>query len=457
MQSDAALVHARPAEDWRRLLVVFWVTSLVEGIGVSQVFALLPTALREMGVPVADRLAFIGLFSALIFVVGAPLVPLWGAWADRYSRKAVIVRSALVEALVFLCAALSREPWQLALTLMLIGFQLGNTGVMLAGLRDVTPPRRLGTVIGLFGASGPVGFALGPIVAGALIDGLGRSVGEVFLVSMLLSLGTAALVAFGTREVRPEVIPAGPILRLAFGAIRGALADPVVRRLFLIYGVVFLATQMSRPYTPVIVEDLVGTGAGLASAIGLVMGTASLVGALTSPGSGWIGDRIGFRPVLIVALAAGAVVSPLMPFAPELPMLAALAVVLGAAAATVGAMVLALLATEVPPERRSATLNLVYLPLYVAGVIGPATGGVVAAATGSAGPFVAGGIVFALGALGVAVRRRTSGASHGAPSVEYDPGMRTGVPPSAEHRSAPAPAAAAGGSGAARRPDGLDG
>ena len=66
-----------------------------------------------MGVPQDERLAFVGLFSALIFVVGMPLVPP-GAWADKYSRKAVIVRSALVEAVVFAGVALSREPWQLA-------------------------------------------------------------------------------------------------------------------------------------------------------------------------------------------------------------------------------------------------------------------------------------------------------------------------------------------------------
>ena len=39
--------------------------------------------------------------------MGAPLVPLWGVWADKYSRKAVIVRSALVEAVVFALAALA--------------------------------------------------------------------------------------------------------------------------------------------------------------------------------------------------------------------------------------------------------------------------------------------------------------------------------------------------------------
>ena len=72
------------------------------------------------GVPAPDGrprgrpLAFIGLFSALVFVVGMPLVPLWGVWADKYRRKAVIVRSALVEAVVFAGVALSQGPWQLA-------------------------------------------------------------------------------------------------------------------------------------------------------------------------------------------------------------------------------------------------------------------------------------------------------------------------------------------------------
>src|SRR6266516_2350487 len=136
-----------PASDWRRIVAIFWLTSMVEGLGVSQVFALLPQQLSTMGVTGSDRLAFVGLFSSLLFVLGMPLVPLWGVWADRYSRKAVIARSAVVEAVVFTGMALAREPWQVALSMLLIGFQLGNTGVMLAGIRDVSPGKRLGTII----------------------------------------------------------------------------------------------------------------------------------------------------------------------------------------------------------------------------------------------------------------------------------------------------------------------
>jgi DHA1 family multidrug resistance protein-like MFS transporter len=401
-----APVSTAGRDDWRRVVTVFWITSMVEGLGVSQVFSFLAPYLREMGVPDAERVPFVGLFSALVFVVGMPLVPLWGVWADKYSRKAVIVRSCLVEAVVFVGVALSREPWQLAVSLLLIGFQLGNTGVMLAAIRDVVPRARIGTMIALFGASGPIGFAVGPVLGGWLVDGLGLSLSAMFWVSAGLSVATGAVVWFGSREVRPEVIPEGRILPLAFGALRGVLSDPTVVRIFAIYGVAFLANQMSRPYQALIVEQIVGPGPGLASSIGFVAGTAALVGAVTAPLGGVVGDRIGFRPVLIGAMFVGGLALIAVPLAAAIPVLALAVLVFTACNGIVGAMVFSLLATEVPAERRSQTLNLVYLPLYAAGIVGPAVGGTIAGFTGPSGPFWAGSIVFLGGALVVALRVR---------------------------------------------------
>lgn len=398
-------------QDWRILVAIFWITSMVEGLGVSQIFAFVPSYLREMGVAEADRLPFVGLFGSLIFVVGAPFVPLWGVWADKYSRKVVIVRSALVEAVVFAAVALSREPWQLAGSMLLIGLQLGNTGVMLAGIRDVVPRARLGTVIGIFGASSPIGFAVGPALGGFLIDGLGWSISGMFWVSCGLSVATAAIVWFLSREVRPEVVPAGRVLDLAFGAVRGVLVDRSVRRIFVIFGVAFLANQMSRPYQPVIVEGLVGTGPGLASAIGFVAGTAALAGAVASPLGGVLGDRFGFRPVLVASLLGGGLALLAVTVAPGVEALALAVLAFTAFNGTVGAMVFSLLATTVPAERRSATLNLVYLPLYAAGVVGPAAGAAVAAMAGVAGPFWLGAGVFLAGAVVVALRVRAGPAT----------------------------------------------
>jgi predicted MFS family arabinose efflux permease len=74
-------------------------------------------------------------------------------------------------------------------------------------------------------------------------------------------------------------------------------------------------------------------------------------------------------------------------------------------------MMFGLIATEAAPERRSATLNLVLLPLYVAGIIGPSLGAAVSAVSGVSGIFPAAGVVFLLGGLamtGVIRNRRRS-------------------------------------------------
>jgi len=396
-------------QDWRALLAVYFVVSLVESFGVAQIFALLPARLSQLGVEGDARLTFIGVFTSLIFVVGAPLVPLWGVWADKISRTAVIVRSAAVEAVVFALVALSGEPWQLAVALLLTGFQLGNTGVMLAAIRDVAPARRIGLAVALFGASGPIGFALGPAVAGIMIDGLGFSMPAVFWVSSGLSVATVLLTWLGTREVRPEVIPVGSTLSLAYGAVRGVLSDPIVRGIFAIYTVAFLSAQMSRPYLPVLVEGFAGTGTGLASAVALVVGTAALAGAIVSPLGGALGDRIGFRSVLLGALALSAAALLAMPLVPALGLLAVASFAFAAFNAVASAMVFGLLATGTPPERRSTTLNLVYLPLYAAGIVGPSLAAGAAAIGGVSAPFLAGAAAVLIGTMIIAIRGRSSG------------------------------------------------
>jgi len=399
----------RPAQGWRSLLVVYALVSMIEALGIAQVFAFLPLRLREVGLPEAQIPTFTGLFTSLIFVFGIVLVPFWGVWADKYSRRAVIVRSAVVEAVVFAGVALAAEPWQLGASLLLVGLQLGNTGVMLAALRDVTPRHRVGTVTALFGASGPLGFAIGPVLGALIVDGLRLPLVAVFWLGSALSLAAIGLLVVGSREIRPAVVPEGSALALARRAIGGVFADPAVRRIFAIFGVSILANQMSRPYLPLLVEDVNGGAANLASAIGLVAGTAALVGALISPMAGPLGDRIGFRRVLAGSLLGAGTMLLLMPLAPAVAALAGIAVVYGALQASTQAMVFGLVAVEVAPERRSATLNLVLLPLYLAGIVGPTIGAVAASVAGISAPFFAAGAVFLAGGIAIAVSLRRAG------------------------------------------------
>jgi hypothetical protein len=106
---------------------------------------------------------------------------------------------------------------------------------------------------------------------------------------------------------------------------------------------------------------------------------------------------------------------------PAVAALAGLAVILAAATSTVSAMIFGMLATDVPADRRSATLNLVYLPLYAAGIVGPALGAAVVGVGGLPAPFLLGASVFIGGAIVIAARRpspRPVAASPGTGSLD---------------------------------------
>jgi DHA1 family multidrug resistance protein-like MFS transporter len=395
--------------NWHTLLAVYWVTSFVEGLGVSQIYAFMPNRLAEVGLGEADIQRFVGYLGALFFVSGVPLIPLWGVWADKYSRKAVIIRSALVEAAVFGVVAASQTLWQLVFAMLLVGFQLGNTGVMMAAIRDVTPRQRLGLAMGIFAASSPLGFGAGPAIGAFMIDQLHMTSGTVYGLAALLSLGVAGLLAVASADVRPDVVPTGGTIRLAFGAVRGVLADPVVRWLFAVYAIVFLGRQMSTNYLALLVHDVEHTPLHVAGSVGLVLGTATIVGAAVSPLGGWIADRLGFRRVLVASIGGMAVAFATLPFAPSAGFMA-LAYGTGIACqSAVGAMVSGILATEVPSERRSATLNLIYLPLYAGGIAGPALGATIVTGGGLRTVFYVAALILAGGiAVAIAFARRPS-------------------------------------------------
>jgi MFS family permease len=410
-------MNVRSAPDWRPLLAVYWITSFVEGLGVSQIFAFLPNRLTEVGLPLVEVPHFVGVLGALFFLTGLPFIPLWGVWADKYSRKAVIIRSALVEAVVFGVIAASTVPWQLVLGMLLVGFQLGNSGVMIAAIRDVTPRGRLGLALGIFAASSTLGFGAGPMIGSFIIDQLRFSSAAVFAFSTAVSLGVALLLAVASREVRPEVVPTGSTLRLAFGAVRGVMSDSTVRWLFVVYGVVFIGRQMSAQYMSVLVHTVEHTSFTVAGSVGLVLGLATLVGAAVSPIGGWIADRLGFRTVLVGSIAGVAVALAILPLGSTVAWLAMAYGLAMAFQAIVGAMVSGLVATETPPDRRSATLNLIYLPLYIGGIAGPAIGAVAVTAGVAMVFFVAAAFVAGATVLAVAFARWTGGRLDVTPTI----------------------------------------
>src|SRR6267378_1834960 len=200
--SATAAASVRKGSGWITLLVLFGIASTIEAATVSHVFRFLPLYLATVHVPPAEVPAWTGYLNAAFFLFGLPLVPFWGVWAERYGRIPIIARSALVEMVVFAVLWLAQNRWQAAFGLLLVGFQLGNTGVMLTALRAATPAGRVGLAISLFGVSPSLGFALGPSIGGWLVDHSVLNLHTLFALDAVMSLGAGLLLIGLAREGR---------------------------------------------------------------------------------------------------------------------------------------------------------------------------------------------------------------------------------------------------------------
>src|SRR6266851_3216234 len=278
---ELALPLSRRASGWIALLVLFGITSTVEAFSVSHVFRFLPLYLGTVHLPPPDVPAWTGYLNAAFFLFGLPLVPFWGVWAERYGRIPIIARSAFVEMVVFGVLWLAQNRWQAAFGLLLVGFQLGNTGVMLTALFGVTPS---------------LGFALGPTFGGWLVDHGLLNLHTLFALDAVLSLAAGVmLLAFARDGSRPRG-PTGSATRLALAALRLALTGRVTLIVFGVFGLAYFAQQIANPFLPLLVIRLVGATSGAAGQIGIVFGASALLGALLSPLAGAAGARYGFRP-----------------------------------------------------------------------------------------------------------------------------------------------------------------
>jgi len=367
---------------WRRIVAVYIAVQFAGIFGVSMIYSYLPLALEGTGVPIGDIASLTGIAIAGLFVIGAPQVPIWLAIAELRSRRLVIVRSGLIALAALIAFAVADQAWQLVAATVALGFWLGNTGVMLATIREVAPASERARVISLFSAAAPMGFAAGPLLAAWLIGGLGLTLAAPIAVAALLNGVLIVANVAAIPDVRPEVPQRGSVLQVAKRGIVEVLTDPIARAGYLVLMLAIAGERMLRPALPLriaevsIGPDVAGMAEplatpGVAGAVGLLIGLTALVGAVASPVIAFYAfRRVGIARSAGAAFAAGAVAAASLAVAPTLPLLAAAVTVIAAVSALLQAAVFTWLAERVAPARRSAALSLSLFPLYAGNVAG---------------------------------------------------------------------------------------
>ena len=381
--------------DWRRTMVLFALTGLVESLAFGHLSAFTPIYLRELRVPEYGIAHWTGVLSALSFVIGLPLLPFWGVWADRYGRKLVIIRSSVVAAAVFALTAASTDVYMLAFGRLLSGFVFGNTGIMMAMQADITPRDRLGTTIAIVSAGSPVGMAVGPYLGGLAVERWGIR-GLLYFDAALTMVLVLALIAFLREEPRRAPAPAS-LKEGVTDALRGIFLTPHVPALFLSIFLFALGNSAAGPYAPLLVEKLY-RGPDLARVVGEVLTAFGITMAVFTPLWGPIGDRRGHLNVFRVCAAVGAVCLGGQAAAATLAALTVFRAIHGAFQGGLSAMSTVLLASYTPVARRASLLNLSLLPQQIAWFLGPLLGAGLAQFS-IAAPFWAAAAAMTLGLL----------------------------------------------------------
>ncbi|MBN1668424.1 MAG: MFS transporter, partial [Anaerolineales bacterium] len=148
---------------WRRTLYILFFAQLMVAVGFSSIFPFLPLYVDSLGSSYGLSLELLAglVFSAQAFTMMLAS-PLWGALADRYGRKIMVVRSMFGGALVTLLMALVSSAEQLVALRALQGLITGTIAAASALQASVTPRRHLGYAMGLLQVGFGTGIAAGP-------------------------------------------------------------------------------------------------------------------------------------------------------------------------------------------------------------------------------------------------------------------------------------------------------
>jgi DHA1 family multidrug resistance protein-like MFS transporter len=328
---------------------------------------------------------------AMIMVFG----PIWGALADRLGQKPMMLRSLFGVGIVFLLQAVAQDTTQFLLLRLAIGLFAGVNQATIAMVTMVVPRERLGTGLGWVQTGRFVGLTAGPALGGFSADLLGYRGAYVLAGVVGLALFAVAALMLPNPPAAARSGPARSVLSgfRYVGANRGLL--PLMFLLFALQ--VGLSGVLA--FVPVLVEQLAGGSARVASLAGLILSASGVSAAASGVFAGSVASRFGYRPVLILGALVSTVLQLLHVLVQTPEHLLLVRFLLGLTFGGLQPLVQAILGLSVPRERSGMIFGVSGSVQSAANLIGPTTGSLLAVSIGLSGPFYMAAAMMAASAL----------------------------------------------------------
>ena len=291
--------------EWRRNLYVLFMVQVLSVAGFSLVFPFLPLYVAELGVATRGSVAF---WSGMVFSAQAVTMmvssPIWGAVADRYGRKPMLVRATLGGAVMVVLMGFAQSAEQLVLIRIVQGMLTGVVSATSALVAATVPKEKSGESLGLIQTGIWVGVAVGPLIGGLVSVALGYRA-SFWITGGALALAGVAVIFW----VREDFEPLSVQKRVNFWeGYKKLLRAPGMAALYSASFLQSLGRSVTMPIMAFFFVELLSSSEGAVVMTGLSMGAKAAVGSVSAIYLGKLSDRIGHEKVL----TAGAIIAVLV-------------------------------------------------------------------------------------------------------------------------------------------------
>lgn len=177
-------------KEWKKHLYIISIAQFSGMVAFGLVLPFVAFYLVELGAEESHINFYVGLSSALPALTMAVFSPIWGSMADRYGRKAMLLRAQTGGCFVLICFGFSTSPIMFLVFRAIQGALTGTMAAASAFLSADLPEDKLSSGLGIMMAAHFMGFSFGPAMGGYLAEIFGYKI--CFMAAAVL-MGLTAL------------------------------------------------------------------------------------------------------------------------------------------------------------------------------------------------------------------------------------------------------------------------
>ena len=255
-----------------------------------------------------------GLLNVAIIAVPYPLAEMatanyFGIVSDRIGRKSIIVFGTALAAIVVAMYALSDNRWYLATMHGIHGIGAAATvAPAIAMIADHADSRDRGRQMGWFDYSTFIGYIIGAVVGGFMIDFVDPRAGFLIVAGML---AISAIMLYTLVKKEPSKTKTGHYASLA--DLKRVFKVREIRLMFPIWLIIATLLGLAITYLPIILLNEGTSGA----TIGIMFAAAGIALGLLQPFWGKVSDIVGRIPVMAYGVFSIAGIAVMLVFFPN--------------------------------------------------------------------------------------------------------------------------------------------